>query len=43
MANYLRGDKKQLAGGKIIIPSQEVTKDNVVHFQNEFKDALNPR
>ena len=43
MANYLRGDKTQLAGGTIIIPSQKVTKDNVVHFQNEFKAALNPR
>jgi ribose transport system substrate-binding protein len=43
MAKFLRGDKTQLAGGTIIIPSQKVTKDNVVHFQNEFKDALNPR
>jgi ribose transport system substrate-binding protein len=41
MAKYLRGDKTQLAGGKIIIPSREVTKDNVLHFQNELKDALN--
>jgi ribose transport system substrate-binding protein len=40
MTKYLRGDKTQLAAGKIIIPSQEVTKDNVVHFQNELKAAL---
>jgi ribose transport system substrate-binding protein len=42
MVNYLRGDKTQLAGGKFILPSQVVTKDDVAHFQNELKDALNP-
>ncbi len=40
MAKYLRGDKTQLAGGKIIIASQEVTKDNVAHFQNQLEQAL---
>ena len=41
MAKYLRGDKTQLAGGKIFMPSQEVTKDNVAHFQNVLKEVLN--
>jgi ribose transport system substrate-binding protein len=39
LAKYLRGDKTQLAGGKIIISSHEVTKDTVEHFQNELKAA----
>lgn len=41
MVNYLRGDKSQLAGGRIIIASQTVTKDNVAHFQNELADEIN--
>jgi ribose transport system substrate-binding protein len=40
LAKYLRGDKSQLAGGRIIISSQAVTKDNVVHYQNALKDSL---
>lgn len=40
MAKCLRGDKLQLMGGRITIASQAVTKDNVVHFQNELKDSL---
>ena len=43
MAKYLRGDKTQLAGGKIFIPSQEVTKDNVAHFQNVLKEILSQK
>jgi ribose transport system substrate-binding protein len=33
MDKYLRGDKTQLADGKILIPSQAVTKDSVAAFQ----------
>ncbi len=43
MANYLRGDKTQLAGGKIFMSSQEATKDNLAHFQNELKGSYKPK
>ncbi len=39
LTKYLRGDKTQLAGGKVIIHSHAVTKDDVEHFQNELKAA----
>ena len=37
MAKYLQGDKTQLSGGKILIPSHAVTKDNVAAFQASRK------
>lgn len=33
MAEYLRGNKKVLADGKIHIPSQVVTRENVGEYQ----------
>ena len=33
MAQYLGGDTNALAGGKQIIPTQSVKKDNVAEFQ----------
>ncbi len=41
MTKYLQGDKSQLAAGRVTIYSQEVTKDNVVHFQNLLKEEVN--
>ncbi len=32
MGKYLRGDKRQLAGGKILLSARAVTKDNVIDF-----------
>jgi ribose transport system substrate-binding protein len=40
MGKYLRGDKTQLAGGNIFIPTKAVTKDNVAAFQIEQKTIL---
>ncbi|HTY88117.1 MAG TPA: substrate-binding domain-containing protein [Candidatus Acidoferrum sp.] len=40
MGEYLRGDKTQLAQGKIFIPTKAVTQDNVAAFQIEFKNML---
>jgi ribose transport system substrate-binding protein len=40
MASYLRGEKNQLAAGKILTPSQVVTKDNLASFQMRFKATL---
>jgi ribose transport system substrate-binding protein len=40
MGEYLRGDKTQLAAGKIFIPTKAVTKDNVAAFQIERKTIL---
>jgi len=40
MGKYLRGDKTQLADGKIFIPTKAVTKDNVAAFQIELKNML---
>jgi ribose transport system substrate-binding protein len=37
MEKYLRGDKTQLADGKILIPSRALTKDNVGNFLAERK------
>jgi hypothetical protein len=33
MAKYLRGDKSVLADGRILIPSQVVTAENVADYQ----------
>ena len=40
MDKYIHGDKSQLAGGKILLPSQTVTKDDLVEFQNWRKTLL---
>jgi len=40
MDRQLRGDKTQLAAGKIEVPTQVITKDNIVAFQNEMKVLL---
>jgi ribose transport system substrate-binding protein len=40
MAQYLRGDKSALAGGKQIIPTKSITKDNVAEFQASMKKML---
>src|ERR1039457_2508274 len=40
MGKYLRGDKTQLAGGEIFIPTKAVTKNNVAAFQLELKNIL---
>lgn len=37
MGQYLRGDRSQLATGKIIIPTQVVTQDRVAGFQAQLK------
>jgi len=38
MAKHLRGDKQALAGGKIIVPTLMVKKDNVAAFQARLKE-----
>jgi ribose transport system substrate-binding protein len=38
MAQYLRGDKQALAGGKLIVPTLMVKKDNVAAFQARLKE-----
>ncbi|HEY2761415.1 MAG TPA: sugar-binding protein [Pirellulales bacterium] len=40
MAKYLRGDKDALAGGKQIIPTRSIKKDNVAQFQDDLKKVL---
>ena len=40
MAKYLRGDKDALAGGKQIIPTRSIKKDNVAAFQADLKKVL---
>ncbi|HSY09308.1 MAG TPA: sugar-binding protein [Candidatus Dormibacteraeota bacterium] len=40
MDKYLRGDKSQLAGGKMYIPTQAIKKDNVADFQAKLKQLL---
>jgi hypothetical protein len=40
MASHLRGEKNQLADGKIFTPSKVVTKDNLASFQMQFKATL---
>ena len=40
MAAYLRGDKSALAGGKQIIPTLSIKKDNVADFQARLKKLL---
>jgi ribose transport system substrate-binding protein len=40
MGGYLRGDKKLLAAGKILLPTRVVTKGNVADFQIELKNVL---
>jgi ribose transport system substrate-binding protein len=37
MGNYLRGQKEQLASGKILVPTRIVTKANIADFQIEQK------
>jgi ribose transport system substrate-binding protein len=40
MDKYLHGDKTQLAGGKMYIPTQAIKKDNVADFQAQLKKLL---
>jgi ribose transport system substrate-binding protein len=40
MAKYLEGDKEALAGGKQIIPTVDIKKDNVADFQARLKKLL---
>jgi ribose transport system substrate-binding protein len=40
MAQYLRGDTTVLAGGKQIVPTLSVKKENVVEFQARLKSIL---
>ncbi|MEO7191365.1 MAG: sugar-binding protein [Vicinamibacterales bacterium] len=40
MARYLRGDKDALAGGRLIVPTLSVTKDNVAEFQARLHELL---
>ena len=40
MDKYLQGDKSQLAGGKLYIPTQAIKKDNVAEFQAQLKQLL---
>jgi ribose transport system substrate-binding protein len=40
MAQYIRGDKAALAGGKQIIPTRNVTKGDVGEFQAKLKSIL---
>lgn len=42
IGEYLRGDKTQLAGGKLFITSHAVTKDNVAAYQAPLKALLRP-
>lgn len=42
MGLYLRGDKEQLAGGQVFIPSQPVTKENVEQFKLFNNNLLHP-
>ena len=40
MAKHLRGDKQALAGGRLIVPTISVKKDNVAEFQARLKELL---
>jgi ribose transport system substrate-binding protein len=40
MDKYLHGDKSQLAGGKLYVPTQAIKKDNVADFQAKLKQLL---
>ena len=40
MGAYLRGDRKQLAAGKIFVPTRVVTQTNVTALQLELKNVL---
>jgi ribose transport system substrate-binding protein len=40
MRNYLQGDKTQLAGGAVYVPTRVVTKDNVAVIQNGRRNIL---
>jgi ribose transport system substrate-binding protein len=40
MAAYLRGDQEALAGGKQIVPTLSIKKDNVADFQKRLKELL---
>jgi len=40
MAAYLRGDKSALAGGKLIVPTLSIKRDNVADFQARLKQLL---
>jgi ribose transport system substrate-binding protein len=40
MAKYLGGDKEALAGGKQIIPTLNIKKENVAEFQTRLKQLL---
>jgi ABC-type sugar transport system substrate-binding protein len=40
MASYLRGEPNQLTTGKILTPTQVVTKDNLASFQMRFKASI---
>ena len=40
MAAYLGGDKSALAGGKQIVPTKSIMKDNVAEFQASMKKIL---
>jgi ribose transport system substrate-binding protein len=40
MAKYLGGDKEALAGGKQIVPTLNIKKDNVVEFKARLKKQL---
>ena len=42
MGEYLRGDKTQLAGGKIFIATHAITKANVATYQASLKALLRP-
>src|SRR5205085_3224662 len=40
MAGHLRGDKEALAGGKRIVPTLDIKKENVAEFQARLKQLL---
>ena len=40
MAKYIRGDKEALAGGKLIVPTRAIKKDNVDEFKAQLKELL---
>jgi ribose transport system substrate-binding protein len=42
MAKYLRGDKTQLAAGRILISAKALTKDNITMYQAQQKTYLHP-
>jgi ribose transport system substrate-binding protein len=40
MAQYLRGNTQALAGGRLIVPTLSVRKDNVAEFQARLKELI---